>query len=513
MAHQPHRAAILAAVVNTELMDADLQHVDPGRDGSLDVAHLRYPDPTLPAAGPIPRPLADTVTDVFALAPLPAAVVLSCGGGGHIMAAEGLLDVRAGVDEDWRAVECSRSNVNSNVRLVHTDLGGNRCEQITRDSNPEVVLANIGKGASEGSVGAVLRTFAASSANLLVLECSAHLLTSSKWRELLPSLEKSYAMGAAELSALSVNVPTAKKRTFVTIVRQSKFPYVTNKLLAWKAFVERASQDKPTLGNLLKKQGTCFLSRKCSERRVFSFEEPCISIAKSHIMGIKPASDEFVAHKADAGPAEEAQELSLSDFKQILTQNRDYEIPPTVTRGTAANILATFALPAMMREILVGLRMQGFFRDQDDMSNIFADELAMFENPLAKSKFQVTPAKTRSATRREQRAVNQRDGDSVDGNGTGRATQRPPATPVVSQSPCDSRPDTRPASPTHTSHTRSRQTSTLRTASPAPRPCVPRNIASSRSEPRRSSSVEPEASTTGRQREPVPEAQGKDRPT
>jgi len=82
-----------------------------------------------------------------------------------------------------------------------------------------------------------------------------------------------------------------------------------------------------------------------------------------------------------------------------------------------------------MREILVGLRMQGFFRDQDDMSNIFADELAMFENPLAKSKFQVTPAKTRSATRREQRAVDQRDGDSVDGNGTGRATQRPTATP------------------------------------------------------------------------------------
>ena len=129
-----------------------------------------------------------------------------------------------------------------------------------------------------------------------------------------------------------------------------------------------------------------------------------------------------IRDRADAGPVEEAQELSLSDFKQILTQNRDYEIPPTVTRGTAANILATFALPAMMREILVGLRMQGFFRDQDDMSNIFADELAMFENPLAKSKFQVTPTKTRSATRREQRAMNQRDGDSVDGNGTGRAT-------------------------------------------------------------------------------------------
>ena len=83
----------------------------------------------------------------------------------------------------------------------------------------------------------------------------------------------------------------------------------------------------------------------------------------------------------------------MSDFKQILTRNRDYEIPPTVTRGTAANVLATFALPAMMREILVRLRMQGFFRDQDDMSNIFAGELAMFENPLlARSTFPVTPA-------------------------------------------------------------------------------------------------------------------------
>eukprot|EP00752_Nemacystus_decipiens_P015553 g13876.t1 len=174
----------------------------------------------------------EPVKDVFALASLPTAVVLSWWGGGHIIAAEGLLDVRAGVDEDWRAVECSRSNVSSNVRLVHTDLGGHRCEQIVRDAKPEGVLANVGKGTRESSVGAVLRTFAASAANLLVLECSAHPLTSSKGRELLPSLEKSYAMGAAELSALSVNVPTAKKRTFVTIVSRSKFPYVANKLLA-----------------------------------------------------------------------------------------------------------------------------------------------------------------------------------------------------------------------------------------------------------------------------------------
>ena len=118
----------------------------------------------------------------------------------------------------------SRSNVNSNVRLVHTDLGGNRFEQIMRDSNTEVVLANIGKETSEGSVGAVLRTFAASAANLLVLECSAHLLTSSKWRELLPSLEKSYAMGAAELSALSVNVPTAKRGRLSRLLDEASFP-------------------------------------------------------------------------------------------------------------------------------------------------------------------------------------------------------------------------------------------------------------------------------------------------
>ena len=70
--------------------------------------------------------------------------------------------------------------------------------------------------------------------------------------------------------------------------------------------MERASQDKPTLGSFLT-LGTYFLSRKGSERRVFSFEEPCISIAKSHIMGIKPASDKSVAHdKEGAGPVEKA---------------------------------------------------------------------------------------------------------------------------------------------------------------------------------------------------------------
>ena len=44
------------------------------------------------------------------LDPTPTAVVLCCGGGGHIHAAEAILDVKAATEHDWRALECARAN-------------------------------------------------------------------------------------------------------------------------------------------------------------------------------------------------------------------------------------------------------------------------------------------------------------------------------------------------------------------------------------------------------------------
>jgi len=116
---------------------------------------------------PIPRPFAEAVNMVFALEDLPVALVLSCGGGGIMMAAEGILDVQAGTDEDWRAVECARFNVDPNIKLVHAVLGGNRCDKLGRDVKPEVVLANVGKGAGGGLAKTIVWTYTESSAYFL----------------------------------------------------------------------------------------------------------------------------------------------------------------------------------------------------------------------------------------------------------------------------------------------------------------------------------------------------------
>ena len=61
-------------------------------------------------------------------------------------------------------------------------------------------------------------------------------------------------------------------------------------------------------------------------------------------MGTKPESSEYTVHNADSGPIDSVQELSLPDFKQILTARRNYMIPPTVARKTAATILANFSI-------------------------------------------------------------------------------------------------------------------------------------------------------------------------
>jgi len=84
-------------------------------------------------------------------------------------------------------------------------------------------------------------------------------------------------------------------------------------------------------------------------------------------------------HKADSSSVEQAQELSLSDFKQVLTLNQAYRIPPTVARGIFANILASCSTPTMIREVLVGLKMQDFFGHQTDTTDSSASGFAAFD--------------------------------------------------------------------------------------------------------------------------------------
>jgi len=68
---------------------------------------------------------ADTQQAKLVIAPeLPVVVMLDCGGGGSILASEGLLTVRGAVDQDWRALECIRANgLDNGARLLRVTTG------------------------------------------------------------------------------------------------------------------------------------------------------------------------------------------------------------------------------------------------------------------------------------------------------------------------------------------------------------------------------------------------------
>ena len=68
---------------------------------------------------------ADTQQAELVIAPeLPVVVMLDCGGGGSILASEGLLTVRGAVDQDWTALECIRANgLDNNARLLRVTTG------------------------------------------------------------------------------------------------------------------------------------------------------------------------------------------------------------------------------------------------------------------------------------------------------------------------------------------------------------------------------------------------------
>lgn len=110
-------------------------------------------------------------------------------------------------------------------------------------------------------------------------------------------------------------------------------------------------------------------------------------------MGTKPLGDKYVSHRSDSSGVDQAGELSMTDFKKVLTSKESYAIPLTVSRGAAATVLANFSMPAMMREVLFGLKLQGLFRAPYVRTDTPLEGLvALFH--------EVTPATTRSATRK-----------------------------------------------------------------------------------------------------------------
>ena len=65
------------------------------------------------------------------------------GGGGSILASEGLLKVRGAVDQDWRALECIRANgLDNGARLLRVTTGSQECLSMLREVRPDVVVGD-----------------------------------------------------------------------------------------------------------------------------------------------------------------------------------------------------------------------------------------------------------------------------------------------------------------------------------------------------------------------------------
>ena len=77
----------------------------------------------------------------------PSAVVLCCGGGGNILAAEGILDVKVAIEADWRGLECARFNLgDGRPRLIRSFPGEPLCTRLMQEVHPEVVVCNVERG-------------------------------------------------------------------------------------------------------------------------------------------------------------------------------------------------------------------------------------------------------------------------------------------------------------------------------------------------------------------------------
>ena len=74
------------------------------------------------------------------------AVVPCYGGGGGLLAANGLVAVKGAADHDWRALECVwRNGRDEGVRLVRTEPGGEDCTRPLSDMSPSIVMGNASR--------------------------------------------------------------------------------------------------------------------------------------------------------------------------------------------------------------------------------------------------------------------------------------------------------------------------------------------------------------------------------
>ena len=202
-------------------------------------------------------------------------------------------------------------------------------------------------------------------------------------------------MDKAEILASKTGIPWRRKRTFVVGVKGGLATKGT--LAVWKRRLEKVKQPVQELGQFLGRRGAYLLKRGNGEGAIYSFNEPIISLNRAHIMGEKP-TEGYIAHLADAARLEEAEELHFNDYAKITSGKDHYVIPQTVSKSAAANVIADFTSPPILRAILVKLAVQGVLGEPvPEVAELEGLACMVFEDYLAASKaFEVTRVVTRS---------------------------------------------------------------------------------------------------------------------
>ena len=93
------------------------------------------------------------------------------------------------------------------------------------------------------------------------------------------------------------------------------------------------------VGKLIGHGGSYFLSRKKGEQKIFSFEDPIVSLIRGHILGEKPPPSGYQPYPSEVISFEYVQEFHLTDFAKIASGFEDYIFPPTLSQSAIATLL------------------------------------------------------------------------------------------------------------------------------------------------------------------------------
>ena len=113
------------------------------------------------------------------------------GRGGSIIAAQGLVNVKAATDYDWRALECVRTNgIGGTIHLVITRPGDEECTTFLQEIRSNMVIGNVEPGESGVDI---VQAFVRTEARTFLLKCSPQLPNSELWRtSVQPMMDESY---------------------------------------------------------------------------------------------------------------------------------------------------------------------------------------------------------------------------------------------------------------------------------------------------------------------------------